>query len=271
MFSFRSLFLFLIVSLFLGSVFADFSATDFISQFQTKQATLSSSEKKTYYVQVYNNLSLLAIRNRNDIAQSKIFESLKTYVKSQMQALWSPSSTTTISFTLASSGLFISNVDSSKVRDAWLALHNTERQANSLTPFTYSTPLEWTASTWANHLADMGVVSHKRKNTDWYYSYASIKTRFSNQWIVFVDEEQNGQPLFTENIWWNLYSCKKADCTDDFIKAIKKSRTLFMSEKGKSYRPHYNAIVGNFTSIGLWVSLIGNKYYLVSHYSQALK
>gem|GEM_PF-1623703 len=44
-----------------------------------------------------------------------------------------------------------------------------------------------------------------------------------------------------------------------------------MSEKGKTSKPHYNAIVGNFSSIGLGVVLVGNKYYLVSHYIQDLK
>lgn len=44
-----------------------------------------------------------------------------------------------------------------------------------------------------------------------------------------------------------------------------------MTEKGKSYSPHYNAIVGDFAEIGLGVALVGNKYYLVTHYSQDLK
>jgi hypothetical protein len=44
-----------------------------------------------------------------------------------------------------------------------------------------------------------------------------------------------------------------------------------MSEKGKSSKPHYNAIVGNFSTIGLGVAVVGNKYYLVTHYTQALK
>jgi hypothetical protein len=91
-----------------------------------------------------------------------------------------------------------------------------------------------------------------------------------NQWINFADTGQDNQPLFTENIWWNVYSCKKTDCTDDFIAAIKKSRSFFMSEKGKRYRPHYNAIMWNFSNIGVWVALVGNKYYLVAHYTTLL-
>jgi hypothetical protein len=29
-----------------------------------------------------------------------------------------------------------------------------------------------------------------------------------------------------------------------------------MSEKGKSYKPHYNAIVGNYQNIGLGVGVV---------------
>ena len=273
---FRFLVIVSLWSVFFCLSFAAFSVDDFIAQFQTKQAPLSLTDKKTYYLQVYNNLTLLAIRNRSDIQQVTLYTSLKNYIHDQLQNLWMSSSSNNswtasvgISFTLLPSSLtiHIPNVDIAKVRAVRLALHNTERQTKSLIPFTYSTVLEWTASLWAQHLADLGIVTHNRKNTDWGYSYESIKSWFINQWIVFVATGQNGQSLFTENLWWNLYSCKKTDCTDDFIAAIKKSRTFFMSEKGKSYAPHYNAIMGNFSRIGLWVALVDNKYYLVAHYT----
>lgn len=255
----------------MGTTFALFSAEDFMDQFQNQQTSLSLSEKKSYYTKVIQNLSLLAFRNRFDEEQYQLYTSLKSYVTTQMENIESPISST-ISFTLQpSSGMIIPNVDLAKVRDVRLSLHNTERQTKSLTPFTYNPALEWTASTWAQHLATIRTTSHRRKSTDWYYSYESIKSWFVDQWIIFAGEEINGQNLFTENIWWNIYSCKKTDCTDDFIKSIKKSRTFFMSEKGRSYRPHYNAIVGNYSDIGLGVALIGNKYYLVTHYTQALK
>ncbi len=273
---FRFLFVISLSSLFFGLSFATFSVDDFIVQFQTKQATLSPSDKKAYCLQVYHNLTLLAIKNRSDIQQFTLYTLLKNYIDGQLSTLWifssSNDSWTTslgVSFTLLPSSLNmnIPNVDLARVRAVWLALHNTERQTKSLIPFTYSSVLEWTASLWAQHLADLGIVTHNRKNTDWWYSYESIKSWFINQWIVFVSTGQISQSLFTENLWWNLYSCKKTDCTDDFIAAIKKSRTFFMSEKGKAYAPHYNAIMGNYSRIGLWVVLVGNKYYLVAHYT----
>lgn len=269
--SIRLLFLVGILSLLLWTTFAVFTADSFIAQFQSASANLSPIEKKVYYKKVLSNLSLLAIRNRNDAAQFALYASLKEYVNAQMKSLWTTISTTNVSFTIDSSGMNIPNVDLAKVRDVWLSLHNAERKTKSLTPFTYGPVLEWTASTWAQHLADIGTTSHKRKSTDRYYSYASIKQWFINQWITFATKEKSGQPLFTENLWWNVYTCKKTDCTDDFIKAIKKSRAFFMSEKGKSSKPHYNAIVGNFSTIGLGVAVVGNKYYLVTHYTQVLK
>ena len=258
---FRLLILFSAVFFFLWASFALFSADTFIAEFQSKAATLSPVDKKIYYKQVLSSITLLAIRNRNDVDQAKLYESLKSYVSDQIQSIG----------LIVSSGMSISNVDLVKVRNTWLALHNTERITKWLTPFVYSSVLEWTATTWAQHLADIHTTTHLRKSTDGYYSYASIKDWFVDQWIFFATQEKNGEPLFTENIWWNIYSCKKTDCTDDFIKAIKKAWIFFMSEKWKSYKPHYNAIVWNFSSLGLGVVITGNKYYLVSHYTQALK
>jgi hypothetical protein len=158
-----------------------------------------------------------------------------------------------------------------KVRSAWLQRHNQERALLWLAPLTYHLALESTATTWANYLASIKATVHKRTSSDWYYSYTSIKQRFLDQWIIFAHQEQNGQSLFTENLWWNMYSCKEDDCTEKFIAAIKKSRDFFMSEKWKSYSPHYNAIIGNYTSLWLGVAISGTKYYLVSHYTQSLQ
>ncbi len=270
--SIRSFFVFFAFFCFLGTTFALFSPENFVDQMQQQQSTLSSSEKKIYYAQLSNALRLLTIKNLKDTWQSLLYTSLQTYVDTQRKTLgFISSGDSSSSISSAFSGMIIPNVDLAKVRDFWVSLHNWERKIKNLTPFVYNVALEWTASNWANYLADLKKTTHKRKNTDGYYSYVSIKEWFNNQWIVFSTKEINGQSLFSESLGRWIYSCKKTDCTDDFIKAIKTSRMFFMSEKGKKYRPHYNAIVGNYTSIGLGVALIGNKYYLVSHYTQDLK
>jgi len=84
---FRRLLLSCILCLFVGTSFAAFSVDSFIADFQSKQAMLSLAEKKAYYLQVYNNLSLLAIRNRSDAEQLKIFTTLKDYINTQIQNL----------------------------------------------------------------------------------------------------------------------------------------------------------------------------------------
>ena len=213
---------------------------------------------------------MLAIKNRNDAEQYELYTSLKNYIKTQITALGDVPVVST-----SATGMIIPKVDLAKVREVRLTLHNTERATKKLTPFTYSSVLEWTATTWANYLATLEKATHKRKSIDGYYSYESIKQWFLDQWIVFAGKEKNGQALFTENLSYWYYTCKKADCTEDFIKAIKgtwkSGRSFFMSEKGKKYKPHYNAIMGNFSHVGLGVAVVGNKYYLVSHYTQVLK
>lgn len=268
MHSVRFLLLFFILFLFLGTSFATVSPEEFIAGFETQEAQLSPLQKERYYKKVLDHLSILISRNRDDMGQVAVFNWLKDHVNGRLQVLSSGSVSPVLSgISLFSSGMNIPNVDLEKVRAFWLSLHNTERATTWLTPFVYSPALEWTASTWADHLASIRKASHKRKNTDGYYSYASIKKWFIDQWINFLGKEQGGQSLFTENLGWNMYTCKKIDCTDDFIKAIKKSRTFFMSEKYRAYKPHYNAIMGNFSTIGLGVGVAGNKYYLVSHYT----
>ena len=213
---------------------------------------------------------MLAIKNRNDAEQYELYTSLKNYIKTQITALGDVPVVST-----SATGMIIPKVDLAKVREVRLTLHNTERATKKLTPFTYSSVLEWTATTWANYLANSWKTRwlHKRKSTDPTYSYDSIKQWFLDQWIVFAGKEKNRQALFTENLSYWYYTCKKADCTEDFIKAIKgtwkSGRSFFMSEK--PYGLHYNAIMGNYSHVGLWVAVVGNKYYLVSHYTQALK
>lgn len=71
----------------LGFSWASFSYNDFVAQFTKASAGLSLTQKKTYYTKIYNNLSLLAIRNREDSTQYTLYTSLKTYIYSQLKAL----------------------------------------------------------------------------------------------------------------------------------------------------------------------------------------
>ena len=152
--SVRIIFLLCISVLFLWTSFAQFSAEDFISQFQTQQSKLPSAEKKAYYLKTYNTLSLLAVRNRDDMEKLALYTALKEYIKTQITLLWSGTSSTVLpptsvsSSSVSSSWMTIPKVDLVKVREVWLNLHNAERATKWLISFTYSSALESTASTW---------------------------------------------------------------------------------------------------------------------------
>ena len=76
-----------ILCLFVGTGFAAVSYDDYVTQLQSASANLSLGEKKAYYIKVYNNFSLLAIKNRNDTQLSDLYVSLKAYAQAQLKAL----------------------------------------------------------------------------------------------------------------------------------------------------------------------------------------
>lgn len=171
-----------------------------------------------------------------------------------------------ISSAHAATGSLPANVNFGKVESARLERQNQERAKLSLKLFTGNTLLKKSAQARAENLKTIGTTTHKRKIWDGYYNYRSIKNRFSDQGVGFDDESGT---MFSESLWRWYYSCKKADCTDAFIKSIKSTFNFFMSEKYKRSQPHYQAIVSkNFTALGLGVAVNGKKYYLVSHYGK---
>lgn len=251
-------------------VYADTVVDAYISAIEAKHTALSSQEQSKYIKKTFALLSLQALRFSHDTQQLAIITPLQDYLLNKINSLQKQSFVEQAT-SLVSTSTQISNVDMEKVRSAWLQRHNQERHDLWLEPLAYHFALESTATTWANYLGTIRAATHKRTSSDGYYSYSSIKQRLLNQWIIFAHQEQYGQSLFTENLWWNVYSCKKTDCTEDFIAAVKKSRDFFMSEKWRSYKPHYNAIVGDYTNIGLGIAISGTRYYLVSHYTQDLQ
>lgn len=154
-----------------------------------------------------------------------------------------------------------------ELRNTRLDRHNKERKELGLTLYTWSESLDQTAQNRANTLATINKTTHKRKQSDKYYNYNNIKNRFADQWVNFP-KEKSGIANFSENLAWNVYKCKKPDCTQELIKGIKKGFNFFMSEKGKGYKPHYNAIASkHFTQIGMGVATTWGKYFIVTHYA----
>lgn len=158
------------------------------------------------------------------------------------------------------------NINFAKVQSARLERQNAERANLDLPAYTGNVLLQNSAQERAETLKDKWTTSHRRLATDWYYNYRSIRSRFADQGVAFDDESGT---MFSESLARWTYSCKKSDCTDTFIKAMKSAFNFFMREKRSAYQPHYQAIVSKqFTALGLWIAVSGRKYYLVSHYGK---
>ena len=157
------------------------------------------------------------------------------------------------------------NVDYSKVQSSRLEWQNGERSKLGLDAYTGNVLLKKSAQQRAETLKNKWTTTHKRLTGDGYYNYRSIKNRFADQGVGFNNESGT---MFTESLGRWYYSCKKADCTDAFIKAMKSTFSFFMSEKRYGW-PHYRAIISSqFTSLWLGIAISGKKYYLVSHYGK---
>lgn len=247
----------------------------YILAIENKQQWLSSAQKLDFQKKTFAALSLQAIQSRTNQDHFLILSSLQKYLFSQISSTFLVPSGLPDLVSYVDSGaretLLIPRVDEQQVRLAWLQWHNQERATLWKQDLEYHPILEHSSLLWARYLGSIQRTTHRRSTSDSYYDYFAIKHWFEDKGVRFASQETSGQSLFTENLWWNVYNCKKEDCTTDFIAAMKKTRLFFLSEKGKSYRPHYNAIVGNYTHIWLGLAFVGNKYYLVSHYTQALE
>lgn len=161
-----------------------------------------------------------------------------------------------------------SNVNEREVRNAVLSWHNEERKNVWVNSYKYNLDLEWSATTWANKLANEGKTSnlHLRNSSDWYYNYNSILNRFSNLWINFPGSVK-WAASFSESVWYGSYKCSKSDCTQELIAAIKKTWTnLIMKEKSKNGSHYRAATMKHFTQMWVWIAVDKSSYYVVLHY-----
>lgn len=156
----------------------------------------------------------------------------------------------------------LTNIDWNKVQDAWLSWHNETRSTLWLEPYKTNSALNYSALTWAQELANSNRKSntHKRNANDWYYSYNSIKSRFENLWITF----NYGWTAFSESNAYQYYNCKKSDCTNEMITALKKAYDFLEWEKAS----HYPAIVSKtYDQLWFWVAVQWNYVRVTTHYA----
>lgn len=160
------------------------------------------------------------------------------------------------------------NVDSERVRNAFLDWHNQERNSVWLPSYSYHSELERSAHIWSESLRDEArtVNTHTRAPDTAYYNVQSIKNWFAQHDVTFVND------VFSESVGRGYYKCNKADCTDDLLKAMRGSWDFFMSEKEKG-GSHYRAIVSKQFSqiwIGISIDTARKRYYFVIHYGADL-
>jgi len=112
-----------------------------------------------------------------------------------------------------------------------------------------------------------GYINHKRAVGDAYYDYNKIAKRFKNRGLVFT---KKSWVTFSESIGYWYFSCKKTDCTEDLVQATKSTRKMYMKEKNKKSKPHYNALVSKYFTL-MWVGVVVDEkkksYYITIHYA----
>ena len=233
---------------------------------------------KSKDAQVYKKLREYALNMLNVFEYELQEEQSKNNSKNQNSSNKTTSNKSTSMQKISKSNLShisdnFSNIDVQKVRDAILSWHNEERSNIWVNAYTYNLDLEWSATVWANNLANSGKTKnlHLRNAWDWYYNYNSLLNRFSDLWINFPKSVKWGAS-FSETIWRNIYKCNKSDCTQDLITAVKKTWTWLIMKEKSSNGSHYRAATMKyFTQMWAWIAFDkeNNRYYIVIHYGVA--
>lgn len=201
-----------------------------------------------------------SIDNLNIDSNSK--EKLRNYLEQKQEDILTKIEAESLRFSYET----LANTNRDSIVQYRLDEHNAERAKKWLAPLTYDKDLEMSSYARSSTVRDLGKSTHKRTESDPYYSYDSIKDWFANLGIAFDDSGT----AFTESIGRWYYNCKSNECTQAAIKAIGSTWNFFMSEKPRNWS-HYKAIVSPlFTKIWLGVSIDPKtkKYYLVTHYSR---
>ena len=266
------------------------SVASFTPALDKKVAKMKTTEEKVEFLQSFSDLlaSPRFVQDKN----AKLFSDLREYSLNMLRVFeyelkeeqsknnsknqtTSNKTTSTTTKKISRSDLphlydNFSNIDEQKVRDSVLSWHNEERDSLWRSAYVYNLDLEWSATTWANKLANSGKTSnlHARNSGDWYYNYDSMINRFSSLGIDFP-RSINWAASFSESVWYGTYKCSKSDCTQELITAIKKTWTWLIMKEKSSNGSHYRAAtMKHFTQMWVWIAIDknNNRYYLVLHY-----
>lgn len=164
----------------------------------------------------------------------------------------------------------IPRVDIQEVRRVWAKWINDARAGLNLAPYTQNKELNHSATLWSLRAKKSGTISHKRTGQTAYYDYGMIGDWFADLDLDFANVKS---ATFTENIGWGVYKCKKDDCTQDLINAVRSTFDFYMSEKGKASSSHYNSIMKpefRLIGMGIAVDAASGKYYITTHYGTSI-
>lgn len=158
------------------------------------------------------------------------------------------------------------SIDTGKVEQTWLQWNNELREGLKLPGYTIDPRLSDTAQEWSENAVENQTIDHKRKPTDGYYNYGGIEKRFLQHGVKF---KNINRATFSESLGYGYFSCKKTDCTDDLIKAMKTTRNFYIAEQSV-FGIHYKALVHPyFQTMGLGIAIdpLLKRYYLTLHYA----
>jgi uncharacterized protein YkwD len=162
-------------------------------------------------------------------------------------------------------------INISKLQTTWLWRVNELREQRGRSAYTLEPLLDKTAADRSETMKKKWVADHKRSAKSAYYAYGEIEQRFSNRGVQFVNVSR---ATFTENIWRATFRCKKSDCTDDAINAMRETWNFYLSEEGKANDAHRRTLIHPlFTIVGLWIAVDewSGKFYLTTHYGTEVK
>ncbi len=164
----------------------------------------------------------------------------------------------------------ITRVDDEEITRTWMNWVNGLRVERDLEPYAIDRHLMRTAQSWADHAQVSGAITHKRQGQSAYYDYNRMEEWFASLDLSF---RNINRITFTENIGWGVYKCSKEDCTADLIKALRTTFDMYVAEKDKASKPHWNSMVNpefRLAGVGMTVDETRGRYYFTAHYGTAI-
>lgn len=253
----------------------------FINDITQKINKLTDTKWDTYAIKYVFALDK-SLKNYEIWSRSyKVFNTIKTNIVSHIQSKNKPESETIIieekSKVAYKSTMNFSEykIDMEKVKLSWLWYFNEVRKNMWREVYSYDEILNNTAQEWSETSLDRWIMSHKRDTNDSYYNYSKINSWFADRWVVC---KNINRVTHSENIWRWYYKCSSyTDCTDKLITWTKEVFDMYMAEKNKSYKAHYESIIRReFRKIWLWIAIHNSndwfyEFYITTHYCTEVK